>query len=223
MGHNSYTTTSLEAEFDALARERQQWEQGSYKASNEELYALLEKCFNIYEQIRGKPKLCRAVTDILNQRKITCQQNTSLQLKIVRLVFGDCGKRALSYARVLTIASNDKPEKQSLHAFITHAGGIENMQRKKTGLSAAEQARKEADFASSALENADSLVAKFALTEEFSRSEGAEYDYCVALVRRDGNGLGSVVHASNSTALVREMLRLAAKSLKQRNDAQQER
>ena len=57
------------------------------------------------------------------------RSNTSLATKIVRLIFGDCGKRAYTYAKVITVAAVDKPSTQSLHTFIANAGGIEEVRR----------------------------------------------------------------------------------------------
>ena len=90
---------------DSLATKRETWENGTYKASNEELYVLLDECVDLFKEVRVHRSLVKKLNLILEEREIMMRSNTSLATKIVRLIFGDCGKRAYTYARVLTVAA----------------------------------------------------------------------------------------------------------------------
>lgn len=93
---------------DELIAQRQKWEQGTYAASNAELYTLLGNTLELFLKVRSNVGLSKAVTDLLNTYSIQHNSSTSLALKIVRLVFVGKGRektienRAYTYARVLT-------------------------------------------------------------------------------------------------------------------------
>ncbi|XDZ64982.1 hypothetical protein AB8880_08590 [Alphaproteobacteria bacterium LSUCC0684] len=95
---------------DSLKTKRETWENGTYKASNEELYVLLDECVDLFKEVRAHRSLVKKLNLILEEREIMMRSNTSLATKIVRLIFGDCGKRAYTYARVLTVAAEQKGE-----------------------------------------------------------------------------------------------------------------
>ena len=48
---------TLETTLSNLVAEREAWEAGSYLKSNQELYALLEKCLNQYTQVKHSASL----------------------------------------------------------------------------------------------------------------------------------------------------------------------
>jgi len=106
---------------DSLATKRETWENGTYKASNEELYVLLDECVDLFKEVRVHRSLVKKLNLILEEREIMMRSNTSLATKIVRLIFGDCGKRAYTYARVLTVAAEHKGELQSMKSFVAEA------------------------------------------------------------------------------------------------------
>ena len=118
---------------DTLTSKRENWENGTYKASNEELYVLLDECVDLFKEVRAHRSLVKKLNLILEERDIMMRSNTSLATKIVRLIFGDCGKRAYTYARVLTLAAEQKGALQSMKSYVAEAGGIEEI-RKSTNV-----------------------------------------------------------------------------------------
>ena len=67
---------------------------------------------------------------LLKLHRIKFKKNSDLSTRIVRAIFGDCGKRAYAYARVITVAAETRPKNVSMHTFVTNAGGIEQIRRK---------------------------------------------------------------------------------------------
>ena len=87
---------------DELASKRKTWEEGTYKASTVELCLLLEECYAIFEEARANKTLAKRIRTLVEERKLTVQENTSLATRIVRLVFGN-PVPALVWAGILGI------------------------------------------------------------------------------------------------------------------------
>ena len=135
---------------DTLITARKEWEQGTMKASNDELYALLARCFDFYLAVSRSYDLPKALNQLLTERGFTYTNSTSLPLKVVRLVFADPSDqerykhRLLTYARVLTIAKEQKQTAEQLPAFIEQNGGIDEIRRQgATGETKADKEKKD--------------------------------------------------------------------------------
>jgi len=194
---------------DDLANDRASWETGSYKKSNDDLYGLLERCFNLLDQMKGQRKLIAELNVLLRLHGISFNEGTSLATKVVRYVFGDCGRRAFGYARVLTVAAAEKTEKESFAAFITRKGGIEEVRKQKaTGtLSKAEQANKDVVVAEGYFASAPSLVTDFACTApDVQPGAEAAHQFSAALLRKNDDGTFSIVYGCNKAAVVKLLL-----------------
>ena len=205
---------------DELVAQRQKWEDGTYAASNAELYALLGNTLDLFIKVRRNVDLSRAVTDLLDQHGISYNSNTSLALKIVRLVFVGKGReqkienRAYTYARVLTVASEAGITGAQLPQFIADNNGIDELRRQgKDGETDAQKAKRARNFAEAALVN-QSTVAPVAMADELQPADGARYS--LALVRKNEDGTGSIVFGTNNAAAVNTVLTIAGKALKER-------
>ena len=94
---------------------------------------LLDECVDLFKEVRAHSSLVKKLNLILEERDIMMRSNTSLATKIVRLIFGDCGKREYTYARVLTVAAEQKGELQSMKSFVAEVGGIEEIRKSQNG------------------------------------------------------------------------------------------
>jgi len=175
---------SVSNTIDLLVELRHGWEQGTYAASNAELYALLSKVLDLYIKVRSDVGLARAVTDLLNIQKITYNNSTTLAVKIVRLVFvgtehdGKVENRAYAYARVLTVAADKGIEGADLPKFIIESNGIEAIRRNGTdGLSDAKKAQQNRDHADFVLAD-KAPIASVIMTDALQPVDGARYS-CV--------------------------------------------
>jgi len=221
MSKQPLSTATVVATVDALIEKRITWETGTYKAANDELYALLSDCLELFKEVQLERKLIKRINALLDEREIVMRSNTSLATKIVRLIFGDCGKRAYTYAKVITVAAVDKPSTQSLHTFIANAGGIEEVRRNSLDkVNASVQRTERKQYAETVLDVRKPIVeTKIELSDELQPSKDSVLPLSIALVRKNRDGSGSIVFGTANQAILNKLLEIAGKQLKEIEDA----
>lgn len=211
---------TITANADTLIAARKEWEQGTMKASNDELYVLLARCFDFYLAVSRSYDLPKALNELLTQRGFTYTNSTSLPLKVVRLVFADPKEqerykhRLLTYARVLTIAKEQKQTAEQLPAFIEQNGGIDEIRRQgATGETKADKEKKQREAASIELASDDTsaLLQIPQLPDQLQPAEGERYS--IALVRKNTDGSGSIVFGTENKTALSTVLTLAGKKI----------
>ena len=131
MSTNTYRKT-LEAELDKISEARVLWEEGTLKSANAELYAILDRCFAVFTEMKEDTAKRRVLNGLLTDRSMKPRTSTSLGLKVIRYVFGKEGNREQAYAKVLSIVYDLKPQDQSFTAYIEQCGGVEEVRREST-------------------------------------------------------------------------------------------
>lgn len=213
---------TLETILSNLVSEREAWEAGSYLKSNQELYALLEKCLNQYTQVKHSASLRNVVSQMLRERNIAFNASTNTLTKIVRLVFGDCGKRAYTYARVIQVALAEKPENVSLATFITNAGGVEEIRRRNVnGISPTQLRQKRIAAAENYFVRADGIIT-VETVESITPNVETENNLSLAILRLNADGTSTVVCGIENIALLNAALEHTAKKQKMLNDPKAE-
>ncbi len=194
---------------NGLAQDCAAWESGTYKASNTELYALLDRCFTLLEQMKGQTKLISELNDLLTEKGIVFNDGTSLATKVARFVFNGNSKRITGYAKVLRVAAAEKKENESFAKFIEGKGGVEEVRKQQvTGkLTQAQQAKVNIDIAKAYYVSAESLVQNFACSaaDVLPHAE-AGHHFSAALLRHNGDGTFSIVYGCNKQAIVKVLL-----------------
>lgn len=214
--------TNLTSAIDALRRKCEAWEINIYKSSNDELYSILQKCHLFLENLRSAPKMRNAFTKALEGLGIEVRGNTSLELKVVKAVFGKENKRIHAYVRLLKTAKKDLPKGTSLSDWIFEEGGVEEIRRKpKDGPTPTEKAKLNRERAERTLCDVDPIGKHFDPDDSLQPVSDGDYPFSVALVRVDANGKAAVVFGSNKTTLVRAVLTEAGSALKLRQDQEQ--
>ncbi|WP_298559370.1 hypothetical protein [uncultured Aliiroseovarius sp.] len=206
--------TYVETRAFDLKEKRKAWEEGTYKRSNEELYELLDECLAFFSELKGDAKKCKALNDFLRSHKITFNDNASLATRIVRAVFNSSfQKRAYAYARVLSIAAEEKSPSESMSTFVTKRGGIEELRRKKpNGKTPAEERKDNIAFAMQSLSESSPLVQPFKVANSTRvPNDGAEHSLFVAVMRQEADGSYSMVYETSANALVNAALEQAGK------------
>ena len=205
---------------DELIAQRQKWEEGTYAASNAELYTLLGNTLELFLKIHSNVGLSKAVTDLLDTYSIQHNSSTSLALKIVRLVFVGKGRetkianRAYTYARVLTIATDAGITGEQLPQFIVDNHGIDELRRQNAeGETDAHKAKRARDYADAALVG-ETAISDVIMSDSLQPVDGARYS--LALVRKNEDGTGSIVFGTNNATAVNTVLTIAGKALKDR-------
>jgi len=190
------------------------WHNGTYKRSNDELYGILAECHALLVQLRGEIKLRKKLNEAIEAAGYTVRSNTSIELKVVRAVFGVENKRTQAYVSVLQLAKTDMPKDWTLPEWIEEHGGVEEVRRKpKAGPTAAEQAKRYREIAEAKLANAEHIGKRFKPDESLQPNDGGDYAYTVALVRVDADGKASLVFGTNKNALVKAVITEAGKQL----------
>ncbi|MCR9257684.1 MAG: hypothetical protein NXI16_16490 [Alphaproteobacteria bacterium] len=212
-----YNVTNLTAAINALRKQCQAWELGVFRTSNDELYAILQKCHLFLENLRSAPEMRSSFTKALAGLGIQTRGNTSLELKVVKAVFGKENKRIHAYVRLLQAAKKDLPKGKPLSDWIVEHGGVEEIRRKpKGGPTPAERAKSNREHAEQSLVNIDPVGSRFDPDDSLQPDSDSDYPFSVALVRVDSDGKAAVVFGTNKTTLVRAVLSEAGAKLKVR-------
>ena len=203
---------------DEIAAEREAWEQGAYKTSNEQLYAILARCLDIYQQMSGRDadrlKQRKELDERLSTMGFVIRENTNLATKIVRYVFRTDRKRSYTYARVILAAVEHHIDSVKLASFIRNEGGIEEVRRKQKGsLTPAQQARTYKAAAEAHYFRSEPLVSPFKAIASLTASSEGTTAFSVALVRNDGDGNVAIVYGENNATIVKQLLVRAGKKL----------
>ncbi|MBE1289583.1 MAG: hypothetical protein GJ679_06200 [Rhodobacteraceae bacterium] len=208
---------TLEATLDQIAHARAVWEDGTLKAANEELYAILERCFAVFVEMKEDTAKRRTLNALLTDRAMKPRSNTSLGLKVIRYVFGKEGNREQAYARVLGISYDLKPADQSLTSYIEECGGVEEVRRTsqiKDGKTMTSDDYKQ--IAVAGLNMARIPVASFDLPEFIQPNSEYDEDYVVGLIRCNPDGTGDLLFGNNDAKVIDTVLIASGKYLDQK-------
>lgn len=134
-GHADIAAITTVQSLDGLIKLRDEWEKTDFKKANEGLYDLLAKCLAVYETkfVTGtkleQKSLRNELTKQLKAARVKVQKNSNTLTMLTRYVFASDRKRAHGYAYVLAAAVSRKVSAANLPAYITAAGGIEEIKR----------------------------------------------------------------------------------------------
>jgi hypothetical protein len=139
---------------EQLALDRQAWESTVYRTSNEMLYGLLQKCYQLYKDMEGSGEEAAKHRDALlvyvNLKGYAFLKTTHTISKIVKCVFSDNRsndgadrRRVSAYSLVLRKALQENLPADQIPDFISGAGGVEAIRLgKKPSINALTPAQK---------------------------------------------------------------------------------
>ena len=120
---------------EQLVADREKWETTTYKNSNDQLYGLLQRCYQVYMDGRkSKPANLFMQTSIDSYMKahgIKASSGTHMLNKIVKCVFGADRRRVSAYGIALRVALQDKVKPSELPQYIRDKGGVEELRLAK--------------------------------------------------------------------------------------------
>lgn len=212
---------TIETTIEALIEHRIRWEEGTYAASNAELYALLGRTLDFYLKVRSDVGLSKALTELLDAYGITYNSSTSLALKVVRLVFAGkdrvsaIANRAFVYTKVLEVAASKGVTGAMLPTFIADRHGIDEIRRtSKDGITEADRAKQNREYAETVLSDNRLSYMPINLIDELEPADGEQFS--IALIRKNTDGTASVVFGTDNVSAIRQVLMLAGSQLKKR-------
>ena len=209
--------TDIHTRLTAMHAARAQWEDGTLRAANEELYAILENVYALYAELKLKlasDGLLQLSSLILRSKRrpipalLSKSSATSLRGKDVV---------KMAYARVVAIAHDMKGPDQSFTSYVQECGGLEEVRR--VPMSNKASAMSKDDFKKLALEGLIEVqvgVSTFDLPTFIQPNTDYEEDYAVALVRCNDNGTGTIVYGCNEAGIIDAVLVSSGKDLDER-------
>jgi hypothetical protein len=207
----------LERTLQQISDARAVWEEGTLKAANDELYAILERCFAVFAEMKEDTAKRRALNSLLTDRNMKPRTSTSLGLKVIRYVFGKEGNREIAYARLLSVAYDLKDADQSLTSYIEQCGGVEEVRRvSKVKDGKAMTADDYKQIAVAGLNMARIPVASFDLPEFIQPNSEYDEDYVVGLIRCNPDGTGDLLFGNNEAKVIDTVLVASGKYLDQK-------
>lgn len=182
--------------FKQLVTEREGWEQNAYKTSNDQLYALLQKCYGFYSDMAGSTAAAAGKRDGLNsyieQKGYNFASATHTLTKIVKCVFGVDRRRVSAYGIALRFALDSKVAVQDLPAFIYDNGGVEQMRLAKS--TTAMTVKQKAEVAQEAVSaNTLAVVKSVDIARAFDAGKTGKHVVLIGTWQADGSVIARAV------------------------------
>ena len=203
---------SLVEQLDGVCEDRIKWEEGAFRTSNEQLYAILARCLDVYQQMKDDMAQRKQLNEKLLALGINFTKATSLAAKVVSYVFRADRNRAFAYARTIIAADEAKLDALALAKWVREKGGVEEVRRAaKSGVTPTQAAHQHAELALQVLAKSQPLVLPFQAPDELKPNGEAVNEFSVALVRREKDGRSTIVFGSGNQTLVSKLLVAAGK------------
>jgi len=129
------SSKSAAAVLNDLIAEKDAWFTNAYKTSNDQLYALLAKCYGFYEQLKtgdDAAKLRKELDAYIEEKKYKFSAGSHTLTKIVKCVFGADRRRVSAYSIVLRTAMAKQLKVADIANFIRESGGVEEVRLAKS-------------------------------------------------------------------------------------------
>jgi hypothetical protein len=128
--------TNVRQYFERLVAEREAWESTVYRTSNDQLYSLLQQCYQTYKAMSADTVQAKALrdglTDYVNTKGLKFNAGTHTIVKIVKCVFGIDRRRVSAYGIVLRTALANNVAASDIPDFIRKHGGVEEIRLAKS-------------------------------------------------------------------------------------------
>lgn len=188
------------AEATKLIAEREKFETEVLARSNDALYELLTKVYELFVLANEQKCIKQAVLQMRNElkkRSVKVQSNTPAMTVFVRFIFNSDRKRAYNYASTLMAAAQAEIQPSMLSEFIKKGNGVEECKKefkKKDETRLKEEALKEASLkAFDKLSSTPALANVTLPNASVHFDDGVQFAFIVA--RSLGNGNFELVEA----------------------------
>lgn len=186
-----------------LEEQRIKWQEGTYRKSNDELYALLAQCLNYAGDLgtEAAKERAKALQTLYKVRGYQWRKETPLITKVLRAVFGDTDRRRIStYSLVLRQAKKSDVAFTNLAQWIEDNGGVQEIKlaRSTTFVSA----KQKSEIAQQSFDSLTTLAE--VKTEALSLLADADFvgTDCVLLAQQQADGSFAIRAVLRSDAAV---------------------
>lgn len=196
-----------------IAQRANVWHDTTYRKATDELYELLADCYQTTADIRkSSVSVMKSLNLLLKSKKLVFNEGTSLETKTVRVVFGDIGKRAQIYARVLRNAQEQSVEPTVFAIWLAEQGGVEAVRKRQKG-------KTPADIKAQRVERAEKSLPHVKAKQLVDAPKVDGVDYVLALVQHT-NGKQRIVGFCENTTLIKEAMAKLADAAEQQANAE---
>ncbi|HQT82371.1 MAG: hypothetical protein B7Z60_09350 [Ferrovum sp. 37-45-19] len=135
---SALTAKLIRERISQLAVEAEVWEQGVYARSNDILYTLLQKSYELYKELTDPKDLNvrykkQGLNDYLSLQGIVGLENKQLTQKIIRCIFGNKDRRRLStYHTALRVMIKENWDTKDVPSLIMSRGGVQEISLTKS-------------------------------------------------------------------------------------------
>lgn len=194
--YNAFNTKI--AKLEKLCKERADWETKELAASNKRRNAILAECYDIVAEFKKERKQQALLDQYLADKGVKVQSNTSLETKIVKMVFPNASRQsAHSYSVALRVALKRNKTSKELHTWIEAQGGIDaiSLHTKATDETAQQKASRLRTYGIDVIEAQDALMTvNKTQTKKIAADVDAD-DFVLLLSIKQANGTMAVVQA----------------------------
>lgn len=208
--NNKAVMTNKQRSKDVLARmegERKQWEEGAYKTSNKQLYAILAEClaFGGAMEISEARERAKVLEAFYAERNYRYKKDSPLMTRVVRAVFGDIDRRRLStYSLVLREAQRQNVFPLQLAEWIEANGGIQEIRLTQSATFVGQKAR--VAIGNAELVKRKSLAVVKTAQLEALADAGFVGNACVLLAEQQADGSFAVKELMRGSGVVNAAL-----------------
>jgi len=121
---------------EELVTDKASWEANAFRASNDQLYALLQRCYKLYttmcEEAATAKQLIKDVESFLLDQNCKVSNSMHTLTKIIKCVFGTDRRRVSAYSIALRAALAAKITAEEIPDFIREHGGVEELRLGKS-------------------------------------------------------------------------------------------
>lgn len=130
------TSVNAYKEIEALVAAKGEWETTVYRTSNDQLYTLLQRCYELYKHMcqtsDTAKQLVADVDQYLADKEYKVAASSHTLAKIVKAVFGVDRRRVSAYSIALRAALAAKITVADLPMYIRNSGGVEELRLAKS-------------------------------------------------------------------------------------------
>lgn len=208
------TPPNLEERVDALIVKRKEWEEGEYQSSTNILYNVLAECLEVkYFIERGGAAARSAFDTLLERHTIKFRADTPVTKSIIRLVFGDCKRRADIYSSTIQAAFSRDISPEHFPAWVKIEGGVEQVAELKDKSRQPKMSQETLIEIAKLTVPTAQILATIPAIAELAPASNSYYDLSVALIRRTSDGASHVIYGTNKKTVISAVLATLGKAL----------
>ena len=219
---SSKFVTGIRQRLSGLAADAANWEATTYASANEGLYALIQRCYELYKELTNTDDVNlkykkQGLAEHLSANGMESSNDKPLPQRIIRCVFGDRDRRRIStYNVVMRVIIAEQWAVADVPACIVARGGVQEMSlgRKPGELTA----KQKAESVAVAVQANVLATVKTAQTDQFASNEKVGEKFA-AVLTQEADGSFSINYIVSNKAAVTAALTAFYNAEKAKADA----